>query len=1049
MKKIKRILSISALLVCGVANTWGQGGQKLTGKILSATNQPVEGAIGTVLNTMNVITNKEGAFQFEVKDLSKAGEISVWAPGYFSVKQLIRERSNIVITLIPENQYKYNETMILPFRREGEMQLEDYTAATNIAKKDFMPGTTKIDRALTGQVAGLQVKRSSGMPGEGSYYNLRGIRTLTGDNAPLIVINGVPHMPDKTPSALIDGFTRDIFQFYHLQDIQNITILKGAEAAMYGSMGSNGVILIETDGTASNDLETRVSYYGSYGINWNDKRMPVMGLDDYKQYLADMGMTISKDPQNFYNNFPFMQNPNDPRYNYLYNNNTDWQDLIYKNTASTDHLFRVEGGDNIAKYDLSLGYYRENGLMDNTSMERFHTLLNANVLVNKQLNIFATVGLAYMNGHYQMQGMDITTNPILAAYARSPFLSPYEKDREGNTLKTYASHFYGRSKSRDYSVSNPLAIVNTLDSRNRQYDLNMKAGIAYNPFRELTLTGTVGLYYNYDNEHLFIPGASEATIVPLSDKYGLRNNAVSDGVAVTNFFANLNASYKKTFNYVHQLNAIAGWQLMTTKNEYDAGEGRNTGNDFYQTLGSTIDGRRFLGYINSWNWTNFYGHADYTYNNMVQASVNIAVDAASSTGTDVARFYTYPSVGVTLLGKGWKPLLDATWLNKLNVRAEYGLTGNSRFSSQMGGYYYSTVPYMQLSTIVRSNIPNVSLKPEKNASLNLGLDLSVLNNRLNVSFDYYNNQISDMISAMPLSSVYGSVPYYANVGKLENTGIELSVQASLVRTRNFEWIVGGNITRSRDKIKSLGGEEQIVLSYDNGVQMVNRVGESPYQFYGYQADGVYSTQAEADAANLSNRTGRRYNAGDVRFVDQNGDNRIDDKDRVLLGSAAPSYFGGFYTQLKYKGFALSAEFSYSKDNIAYNAVRQQLEAVSTTNNQSIAAVNRWTVEGQKTDMPKATWKDPVGNSYFSSRWMEDASYLRMKNVTLSYTFSKTLWNFFRSGTIYVTGENLLTFTDYLGMDPEFSYSYAENMQGFDNAKLMQPKTVKMGVNLKF
>ena len=366
-----------------------------------------------------------------------------------------------------------------------------------------------------------------------------------------------------------------------------------------------------------------------------------------------------------------------------------------------------------------------------------------------------------------------------------------------------------------------------------------------------------------------------------------------------------------------------------------------------------------------------------------------------------------------MLGKGWKPLLDATWLNKLNVRAEYGLTGNSRFSSQMGGYYYSTVPYMQLSTIVRSNIPNVSLKPEKNASLNLGLDLSVLNNRLNVSFDYYNNQISDMISAMPLSSVYGSVPYYANVGKLENTGIELSVQASLVRTRNFEWIVGGNITRSRDKIKSLGGEEQIVLSYDNGVQMVNRVGESPYQFYGYQADGVYSTQAEADAANLSNRTGRRYNAGDVRFVDQNGDNRIDDKDRILLGSAAPSYFGGFYTQLKYKGFALSAEFSYSKDNIAYNAVRQQLEAVSTTNNQSIAAVNRWTVEGQKTDMPKATWKDPVGNSYFSSRWMEDASYLRMKNVTLSYTFSKTLWNFFRSGTIYVTGENLLTFTDYL------------------------------------
>lgn len=1047
---IKRTLSIFMLFACGIINIWGQDSNKITGKILSSTNYPVEGAIVTVLDTMNVTTSKEGTFSFEIPHSLKANEISVWAPGYFSVKQLVKDRSNIVITLIPEDQYRYNETMVLPFRREGEMQLEDFTAATNINKKDFLLGTTKIDRALSGQVAGLLMKRSSGMPGEGSYYNLRGIRTLIGDNAPLIVINGMPHMPDKTPSSLISGFNRDIFQFYHLDDIQNITVLKGAEAALYGSMGSNGVILIETDGTASNDLETKVSYFGSFGVNWNNKRMPIMGLQDYKQYLADMGMTISKDPQNFYSNFPFMQNPNDPRYNYLYNNNTDWQDLIYKSSISTDHLFRVEGGDNIAKYDISLGYYNENGILDNSKLDRFHTLLNANALISKQLNIFATVGLAYISGQYQLQGTDNTTNPVLAAYARSPFLSPYKKDQEGNTLKTYSSHFYGRSTNRNYSVSNPLAIINLLDTRNRQYDLNMRAGVIYNPLLNLTLTGTMGLYYNYNNEHLFIPGESDPTIVPLSDKYGLRNNAVSDGVGVTtNLFTNLNANYKKTYDYIHKLNAIVGWQLLTTKNEYDAGEGRNTGNDFYQTLGNTTDGRRFLGYINSWNWTNFYGHADYTYNEMVQASINVAVDGASSTGTDVARFNIYPSVGAVLLGKGWNPLLDKTWINKLNLRAEYGLTGNSRFSSQMGGYYYSTLPYMQLSTIVRSNIPNVSLKPERNASLNLGLDLSILSNRLNVSFDYFNNQISDMISAMPLSSVYGSAPYYANVGKLENQGVELSVQASLIRTRDFEWIIGGNIAHSKDKIKSLGGEEQIILEYGNGVQMVHRVGESPYQFYGYQSDGVFSTQAEADHANLSNRTGRKYNAGDVRFIDQNGDNRIDDKDRVLLGNASPSYFGGFYTHFKYKNFALSADFSYSKGNKAYNAVRQQLESLSTTNNQSIVAMNRWTVEGQKTDIPKARWGDPVGNSFFSSRWIEDASYLKMKNITLSYSFTKTIWNFFRSGTIYVTGENLLTFTDYLGMDPEFSYSYGENMQGFDNAKLMQAKTVKMGINLKF
>ena len=658
-----------SVLLFGATSLWGQGSGKLTGKILSIKNQPVSGAIVTVLDTVNVTTSKDGTFKFELKDPAKAKEISVWAAGYYPVQQKLNNRSEVVIMMMPEDQYKYNESVVLPFREEGDNKVSSYTSAINIAKKDFLLGVNKVDRALAGQIAGLEVKRSSGMPGEGSYYNLRGIRSLTGDNAPLIVINGVPYMPDKTPSTVIGGFTRDIFQAYNLQDIQNITVLKGAEAAMYGSMGSNGVILIQTDGATSNDLETKISYYGSFGVNWNDKRMPLLGLDDYKSYLSDVGLTIYENPNDFYSNFPFMRDPNDKRYAYLYNNNTDWQDLIYKNSTSTDHLFRVEGGDNIAKYDLSLGYSRENGLIDNTSMERFHTQLNTNILVSQKVNIFASLGLAYMNGHFQEQGMSMATNPVLAAYFRSPLLSPYDKDRDGNILSTYSSYRYGNSRTAAYGVSNPLALINTLDAHNRQYDLNMKAGISYKPFLGFTVSGIVGLYYNFNNEHLFIPGQSDPTILPVVDMYDTRNNAVKEGEAeTTNFFLNLNGNYQKTFNYIHKLNAIAGWQMLTTKNEYDAGEGRNTGNDFYQTLGSVqAIGRRFLGYTNNWNWMNFYAHADYTYNDMVQASVNMAVDGASSTGTDVNRFYMYPSVGLTWLGKGWKFLQNTTWINKLNM----------------------------------------------------------------------------------------------------------------------------------------------------------------------------------------------------------------------------------------------------------------------------------------------------------------------------------------------------------------------------------------------
>ena len=250
MKKIKTILSIVVLLSSAVT-VWGQSTHKLTGKILNSKNQPVAGAIVTVLDTMNIATSKDGTFKFELKGLSKAKDISVWAPGYYSVKQLLKGRSEVIIMMIPEDRYKYNESIVLPFRGEENTELTDYTSATNITKKDFTLGASKIDRALTGQIAGLEMRRSSGMPGEGSYYNLRGIRSLTGDNAPLIVINGVPYMPDKTPSELIGGFTRDIFQAYNLQDIQNITVLKGAEA---GSCKSSCTRFLSTGSYSESDV---------------------------------------------------------------------------------------------------------------------------------------------------------------------------------------------------------------------------------------------------------------------------------------------------------------------------------------------------------------------------------------------------------------------------------------------------------------------------------------------------------------------------------------------------------------------------------------------------------------------------------------------------------------------------------------------------------------------------------------------------------------------------------------------------------------------------
>ena len=1030
----------------------------IKGRILSSLSEPIEGAIVSATGAGNASTSPDGSFTLQLSD---AKELSIWADGYFSQRQMLNGRDEVVIMMIPENSYKYNESMLLPPSRV-ETDRPAHTAAVNINKKDFTLGSQRIDRALSGQVAGLRVVQSSGMPGEGSYMNMRGIRTFVGENNPLIVINGVPYLPDNNSSPLFNSFTRDIFQAYNIHDIENITVLKGVEAAMYGSLGSNGVVLIETDGANSNDLSTRVSFYGQYGTTWNNKRIPLMNQEQYQSYLSDIGMTYSgfNTMYDMFSAFPFLNpDPDDRKSSYyesLYNHNTDWQDLIYRRGFITDNLFRIEGGDAIAKYDISLGYALENGLLANTNSQRYHAQFNINTLVSKKVEILATIGLAYLTGQQQEQGLDSRTNPVYASYLKPPVLSPYNYDDYGNQLLKFAPYYfdYGSgSRNMDFALTNPLAAVSMIDAKNSQFDINLKAGIIYKPTTNLSFTGTVGLYSNNNTENLFIPGKDEPrTILPYIDRLGTADNLIRSGIGqVFNLYFNGNARYQKTFDYVHRLNVVGGIQAITSKREYDAGSGRNSASDFYQTLKNlgSDNGRYFFGYLEKWNWLNMYAHADYTYSDKVSAAVNVAVDGASSSGSDGNTLFVYPSAGLTWLGKGWLPISNSTFVNRLNVKAEYGVTGNSYFSSSFGKYYYNSASYHDIAGIVRGTLNNTKLRPERTAQFNIELDAAFLQNRVNLVFDYYNNNSSDVIMPVPQSSALGTSTYFENCGVINNSGIELALQVSIIRTRDFEWIIGGNFAQNKGVVKSLGDVDQIVTHFDGGAQLVSRVGEAPYQYYGYKTLGLFTTAQEAVTAGLENSKGMVYEAGDVHYADQNGDNVINDKDRVLLGGAAPDFFGGFFTNISYKGFSLSGNFVYSQGNKAYNAIRRSLESLSGIGNQTLAATNRWDIDGRQTDVPRARWGDPIGNSDFADRWIEDASYIRMRNVTLSYSFDQKLFNVFRSGTVYVTGENLWTYSKYLGLDPEFSFSSSDSYQGIDAAKLLHPQVLKVGVNLNF
>lgn len=1026
---------------------------KIKGRVVDQNLLPIEGASVTVSGAQaSALSDSTGYFEIETP--KSQGALSIMAEGFYPQTlplqfhngkfEMIKAdgtsngASKARIVLISVNQPGYDDELVLPFGNEKRDRQS--TSAANITQKDLNGFT--IESALQDRTAGLRILQKSGMPGEGGYLNLRGVHSLVAENNPLIVVNGVPYMPDQEPSGVINGYSRSLFAGLNVNDIKNITVLKGAAASLYGSLGSNGVVMIETEQANSENLETEISFSGNYGMNWSDRELPLMSSDEYKKYLMDIGMT-RYNTDKLLSTYEFLKDDPSNYNNYLYNNHTNWQKEIRKPSFVTDNVFRIKGGDAIAKYNISLGYTRLGGVLDGTHEDRYHTLINTNILVNEKFSIFTNVGLGYMKGALQEQGMTQGTNAFLESVYKMPFLSPYKQEADGSLLSTYASYRYG--------ISNPVGIINLMNVEDKIYDVNVRIGLNYKVNRDWTLNGVVGLFYRYTQENVFIPGETDKVVIPLGDVSA--KNTVREGIAEQiNMYYNVQAAYNHTFADIHRVNAFAGAQFITSRKEYDAATGYNTGEDVYTTLDYVSKGTgRFSGYNHLWNWMNYYLHADYTYNELVKASVNVSLDAASVTGDDANTLGVFPSGSITFMAANLG--LNAGWLNRLDLRAEYGLTGNSRFSSNYGKNYYQNAMFQEFSGIVRSNVPNTRMQWEQSRQLNLGLDLAVFNHRLNITADYYKAVADDLLFARPISAVYGSKTYYDNQAKIETNGVELAVQAAILRNKNVEWTIGGNIATAKSKLKSLGGDKQYINkfseTYGDDVQVISRVGEDPYQFYGFRTNGVYASTAEAQAAGIANEFGTPYQGGDIRFVDQNDDHKINDDDRVALGSAAPDYFGSFGSSLRIKNFTLSALFSYSVGNYAYNAVRRKLESADGDRNQTKAVINRWRLEGQQTTMPRADWGDPTGNNNFSDRWVEDASFVKLRNVTLAYTFNRKVFNFFRSGTLYVTGENLCTWTDYLGMDPEFSYSYSENMQGFDYAKNIIPKMIKFGFNLKF
>lgn len=1023
-------------------------------QVRSTDNQPVNGAIVSVVgDSISALSDDQGYFQ--IPNTGKA-LVNITADGYYpqqfpmTYMQKRSDQGNFVITLVPRSESDYNGYVVTPFRTENRTDKSAIDAG--LESKDFSE-KLNIGAAIGNDIAGLQVIEKSGIPGEGSYLNVRGIHSLTAENTPLIVINGVPYFSNQDVSLTINGYSRDLLFGYNPKDIKSVTVLKGADAAAYGSLGSNGVIVIETQQATRNNLRTRVSFSGQYGANFMNNTLPVMGSTDFKNYMADLGMTRYSSLSSLVEDYPFLQNSNNYYYNYLFNENTDWMKRIDRTGFVTDNTFRVEGGDQIAKYNISFGYTGNKGTLSNLGTDKYHTLISADVLVTRKFDIQANVSLSYITSDLQNFGMNVEYNPLLSAYHSMPVLSPYQKQPDGEYLQEYATYDgWNINSIPSYSydnVSNPLALVNTVEGSDKIYDANTSLKLNFHWNDYLTLSGLVNLYYNYTEEAMFVPGVTDHAIMP--KYYGYGQNYVAEGVIrqSTNTYQ-AKAEYNRVFGRIHDFGASLTGRFITHSLETDFSSGYNTANDYYKTLNATQDNKISTGTNLEWNYMSWLLHAHYTWNNILKASAQVSMDGSSASGTDATRLGFFPSGGITFMAANTGAL--PSWIDRLNFTAEGSLSGNSRFSPNYGKNYYVGKNLFSIGTIERSNVPNLKLTWEKNRQFDFGFDLAMLKNRINLGVNYYTNTAYDLLVNSNPSKVYGSTYYYDNTAEISGHGVEVSLRVNPIHTKDFDLVIGANISTVNNELKKLGDENQSIISFtdynSDDAQVIMKVGQSPYEYYGYKTAGVFATTAEAEAANLTNRSGHAYQAGDVHFIDQNGDGVINDHDKVSLGTAQPDAFGAVNLMVRYRQFELSANFGYQIGGKNYNATRRQLESMDKFYNQSTAVLNRWQVEGQQTAMPRAAYGDPSGNAVFSDRWIEDADYFKMRSLKLTYNFNK-LFNFVQSGSVFIAAENLFTITKYLGSDPEFMYSYNESMRGFDYAKLSLPVTAKIGFNLNF
>ena len=1009
----------------------------------------------------SAMTGADGKFTIKVPEF--ATTLFVHSPSFMSQQVAINAKDSEKDIQVFMMQEKFR-----PMYTEGTT----YTAQAGFdAEAKDVTIESDIENILG---ADVRTVTRSAAPGIGATMFVRGLSSINANAQPLIVVDGVEQDMQQNRLSLHSGQINNILANIAPEDIASVKVLKNA-TALYGARGGNGVILITTKRGKS--MATRIDANISAGVSLVPQLPTMMNASQYRNYATEILGTV---PENINRDTPisfrFLNDDPNNYYYHTYHNDTDWTDYVYDTAMTQNYNINVQGGDDIGMYNLSVGYVKAESTAKNNDFDRMNVRFNTDINILYNLNTKFDISISRTNskvfddGAMEDLSAGAITSPTFLSLIKSPIVSPYQYNAIVGGFTSLLCDYddiYSQLGS-GYGLANPVAILNNANGDNKNKAENTYFNVRVEPTwtinNSLSLTSMFSYTLDRNSQRYHRPFVG----VP---SFEISNLGTVTSMAASLFSKEINVVSDTHIDWKHQYGkhnfaAFGGFKYTyfsfddnNLKTEYNS-----TTNDKNPALSASSGYQHIKGNNDVWKNLQWYGNVDYNYMNRYFATVSLSAEANSRFGAKSGdldlcgvAWALFPSVqlGWVMTNESWFP--RNLGVNYLRVNAGYDMSGNDDISNYAARTSLSAVRFNYNAIGLQlTNIGNDEIKWETNHKFNVGLQAYMLNNRLGVDFNYYVNKTKDLLTLQTFKNPIGGINnYWTNGGEIKNEGFELSVTAKPVVTHKWNVEVGASVGHYANKVTKLPDGDYTSSVYgDNNI--LTSVGNPVGLFYGYKTAGVFATDAEAKAAGkdgylyMEDNAGIRndFKAGDVHFIDQNNDGKISELDKVVIGDPNPDIYGNIFATINYKNLTLTMGWNYSLGNDVYNYQRSILNSGSTFYNQQVAEVAHWRYEGQQTDLPRLAYGDPMGNNRFSDRWIEDGSYLRLKTLNLSYKVPVPgSWTWLQGLTVWAQANNLLTFTKYLGSDPEFSIGNGVLYQGIDCGNIAQGRSFQCGVKI--